>query len=144
MRWHTGGQVDPPASPSGSANRKLSPYNALINAFTLASTQPLATGDTTMPAIVASPADALPAGIATYTNSLNLSERNAFMTFFLDALIVLACLTTFLALFASVKLIVRRKLHGYPIALRRTYLLVAAALLLYVSISWRVMKRCLT
>jgi len=34
-------------------------------------------------------------------------------------------------LFASVKLIVRRKLHGYPIALRRTYLLVAAALLLY-------------
>jgi hypothetical protein len=108
MRDHTGGRHDPPVSPAGTVNRKLSPYNDPLSKTRSLLTLGRGTNSTT-PVTVLSSADALAAGIPTYTNSLQISENNAFMSSFIAALLLLALILIFFAIVSVILVIVRRR-----------------------------------
>jgi hypothetical protein len=108
LRNHTGGHANGAENPIGSTNRALSPYNVKRDAFgaiSLVNSAPQVNN----PATVTSAKDALPAGIATYTNYLKISQENAFLTIFLTMLMLLAIAIVLILTFLLVAYMLRRK-----------------------------------
>jgi len=108
LRNKTGGHVDGAVSPFGSTNRALSPYN-VKRGIPFQSLSLVA--EETSPAVVTSANDALPAGIATYTNFLDISQENAFLSIFITLLILLAItMGVILAMVSIAHLLNKRKI----------------------------------
>ena len=146
-------------------NRQLSPYNAMVTSFTsyqatnLATETLVALGNLTTPdsvllassssvhelddagtvqLVTATSSNVLQAGVPIYVEYVGIATANAFMTIFLVALMVLAILTTTLALDYGVMALASRQ-ATYTNFLRRRALYPAFAcawLLRVVSIKW--------
>jgi len=107
LRNNTGGDVGGAVSPIGSTNRALSPYNAK-RAMPLRSLS-FGVAEVTSPATVTSASDALPAGIATYTNFLDISQENGFLSIFFTLLISLAIAIGVISALLSIAYLLKKR-----------------------------------